>query len=117
MAVVQRQQRDYEFEYLDKRLELIETRINMTDKRLEEMIRFMDKRFEAVDKRLEEQKEYMDKRFEEQLHYMDKRFEEQLHYMDKRFEDMNKKFGVLQWVMILGFTLMTALMSVYKFVQ
>ncbi len=106
MAVVQRQQRDYEFEYLDKRLELIETRINMTDKRLEEMIRFMDKRFEAVDKR-----------FEEQLHYMDKRFEEQLHYMDKRFEALDKRFGVLQWVMILGFTLMTALMSVYKFVQ
>ncbi len=119
---------DKHFEAVDKRFEAVINQMNVrfeeqrkyTDKRFEEQREYTEKRFEAIDKRFEEQREYtekrfeaIDKRFEEQLYYMDKRFEA----VDKRFEDMNKRFGVLQWVMILGFTLMTALMSVYKFVQ
>ncbi|MDC7226182.1 MAG: hypothetical protein PQJ61_05415 [Spirochaetales bacterium] len=67
----------------------------------------MDKRFEQVDKRFEQ----VDKRFEQ----VDKRFEDMQHNMDKRFEEVNRRFNVLQWAIGIGFTTVTALMAVFKF--
>ena len=60
----------------------------------------MEKRFEAIDKRFEA---------------IDKRFEDLIHYMDKRFEDMNKRFALLQWFMVIGFSMLAILISALKF--
>ncbi len=48
----------------------------------------------------------MDKRFEQ----VDKRFEDLIHYMDKRFDTM-------QWVIGIGFTVITALSVLFKFMH
>lgn len=66
----------------------------------------MEKRFEA-----------MDKRFEALQREMDKRFEILQREMDKRFEAVDKRFTTMQWVMGLGFTIVIALMSIFRFVQ
>ena len=69
----------------------------------------MGERFEAVDRRFVSMQESMDKRFEA----VDKRFES----MDKRFEDMkaytDRRFSTLQWSMMLGFTVVTAAVTVF----
>ena len=91
--------------------EKIELLIKQSDKRFTEMQVSMDKRFEAVDKRFSEMHNYMDKRFEA----VDKRFES----VDKRFEDMqsymDKRFNVQTWFISVGFTVITVLMSLYRF--
>ena len=78
---------------------LMEKRFIQVDKRFE----MMDKRFEAVDKRFEA----VDKRFE----MMEKRFEA----VDKRFEDMNSKFVMMFRFMSIGFTIITLLIVLFKF--
>ena len=77
-----------------KNFDAMEKRFETVDKRFEEMHYSMDKRFEAVDKRFEA---------------VDKRFEDMQHYMDKRF-------NVMTGFMAFGFTLITVLMSLYKFI-
>lgn len=68
----------------------------------EERFKAIDQRFEAVDKRFEA---------------MDKRFDDLIHFMDKRFEAVDKRFSSLQWFIGIGFSLIVALMSVYRFVS
>ena len=126
-------------EYTDKRFQEL---MQYTDKRFEEHKEYTDKRFQELmqyaDKRFQEQKEYTDKRFEELLHYSDKRFEdmnkrfddmnrrfeELIHYsdkrfddMNKRFEDMNKNFNLLTWLIGVGFTVLTVLITVFRFIH
>ncbi len=110
--------------YSDKRFEEMQ---NYSDKRFEDMNRrfaemqnFMEKRFEQVDKRFEQ----VDKRFEEMQNFMDKRFEQidkRFEQVDKRFEDMQKymdsKFKMLLSFMSLGFTILAAMMTIFKFVN
>ena len=66
---------------------------------------FGEGRFEAVDKR-----------FDDMLHHMDKRFEAS----DKRFEDligqMNARFSMMFYFISAGFTILTVLMTLYRFV-
>ena len=94
------------FESMDKRFEAVDKRFEAVNKRFEDMRHSMDKGFES-----------MDKRFEDMLSSMDKRFEA----VDKRFTDMqynmDKRFNVMTGFMALGFTLITVLMSVYKFIS
>ena len=115
--------------------EEIRLMIEMMNKRFEEQREYTDKRFQELiqyaDKRFQEQKEYTDKRFEELLHYSDKRFddmnrrlEELIHYsdkrfddMNKRFEDMNKNFNLLTWLIGVGFTVLTVLITVFRFIH
>ena len=90
---------------MDKRFEAVDKRFEAVDKRFEQMQQNMDKRFEAIDKR-----------FEENRYYMDKRFEDLMHHTDKRFEDMDKRFRLMQWTMVIGFSILSVMMTVFKFV-
>ena len=66
----------------------------------------MKQGFEEVDKRFQQ----MDKRFEDIQHNMDKRFEDIQHNMDKRFNMMFKFIS-------LGFSIVTILIVVFKFLD
>jgi gas vesicle protein len=80
-----------------------------TDKRFEELLHYSDKRFDDMNKRFDD----MNRRFEELIHYSDKRFED----MNKRFDDMNKKFNLLTWLIGVGFTVLTVLITVFRFIH
>lgn len=91
---------DKRFEAMDKRFEAMDKRFEAMDKRFDDLIHQMDKRFESMDKRFES----MDKRFDDLIHYMDKRFELLTSQMDKRFEQVDKRFNTIFWMMGIGFT-------------
>lgn len=57
----------------------------VTKEELKLVIEMFDKRFEAVDKRFEA--------------------------VDKRFEDLNKRFIFLQWLIVIGFTFISILIT------
>ena len=65
--------------------------------------------FKSVDKRFED----MNKRFEDMQRYMDKRFEG----VDKRFEDVNKRFSMMVTFYAVGFTVIAALITIFKFIR
>ena len=69
----------------------------------------MEKRFEIVDKRFEA----VDRRFEMIQKQMDERFRA----VDKRFEDMNKRFDMMFKFMGLGFTILSLLIVLFKFIK
>jgi hypothetical protein len=48
---------------------------------------------------------------------MNRRLEEIIHYSDKRFEDMNKKFNLITWLIGVGFTVLTVLITVFRFIH
>ena len=76
----------------------------------------MEKRFEQVDKRFEDMQKYMDKRFEavdKRFESVDKRFES----VDKRFEDINERFRLMFWFMGAGFTILSVLLTVFRFAK
>lgn len=80
------------------------------------LLQQMDKRFEQVEKRFEQ----VEKRFEQidkRLEQVDKRFEE----MDKRFglmiDQMNKRFHSLQWMIGIGFTVISLLIGLFGFLR
>jgi predicted translin family RNA/ssDNA-binding protein len=74
-------------------------------KRIDQGFALVDKRFEQVERRFEQ----VDKRFEQ----VDKRFEQ----VDKRFEDFNHKFNMMFTFMTVGFTVLTTIMVLFKFLQ
>lgn len=51
--------------------------------------------------------ESMDKRFDDLIHQMDKRFEQ----VDKRFEQVDKRFSMMFWIMAMGFTFFTFIIT------
>ncbi len=67
---------------------------------MEKRFEAIDKRFEAIDKRFEA----MDKRFDDLIHQIDKRFELLTLQIDRRFEQVEKRFNVVFWMMGIGFT-------------
>jgi hypothetical protein len=100
-------------QYADKRFQ---EQKEYTDKRFEELLHYSDKRFEDMNKRFDD----MNRRFEELIHYSDKRFEDmnkRFDDMNKRFEDMNKKFNLLTWLIGVGFTVLTVLITVFRFIH
>ncbi|QJR22749.1 hypothetical protein BREVNS_1999 [Brevinematales bacterium NS] len=83
---------------MDKRFEQVEKRFEQVEKRFEQV----EKRFEQIDKRLEQ----VDKRFEE----MDKRF-------GLMIDQMNKRFHSLQWMIGIGFTVISLLIGLFGFLR
>jgi len=57
----------------------------------------------------------MDYRFEALLREMNTRFESQKRESDVRFEALEKRFNFLQWTMMLGFTILSILITVFSF--
>ena len=112
--------RVYEIE-LRERLVRVEEAIKHQGELLQKTLDFMDvrfsamdKRFEAVDKRFEELREDMNTRFEtvdKRFETVDKRFEA----MDKRFEAIDRRFNSLQWLIGGGFTFLTVVIVLMKF--
>ena len=80
--------------------------------RVEEELRsqreLMIVRFDAVDRRFVDANkrfEAVDKRFDD----INKRFE----IVDKRFDDINKRFAAVQWMMGIGFVMVSTLVTVF----
>ena len=80
-------------------------RMVRVEEELKSQRELMDQRFAAVDKRFEA----VDKRFEDLMAYSDRRFEA----VDKRFDDVNESFKRTQWLIGLGFVLVTAAVTVF----
>lgn len=80
--------------------------------RLEEQIKAlgtkMDQRFEVVDQRLKALEDKMDQRFMALKLEMDQRFGALDSKVDQRFNDMERRFSLFQWVVILNFSLLIA---------
>jgi len=79
----------------ERELNLVE-RIVRVEEGLKNMHEVMEARFTAVNQRFED---------------INNRFED----VNKRFEDMDKRFSQVQWMMGLGFTLLSILMGVFNF--
>ena len=56
------------------------------------------------------------KRMDERFEAVDKRFEDSIGQMNSRFEDVNRRFNMMFTFMTIGFTMLTILMSLYKFI-
>jgi len=87
-----------EMEYLRKEM----------DYRFEALLREMNARFEAITKE-------MNARFEAITREMNTRFETQKRESDARFEALEKRFNFLQWTMMLGFTFLSILITIFSF--
>ncbi len=96
---------DRTMEKMDQRISMNTERIIRVEEELKSQRELMKQGFEQVDKRFEQ----VDKRFEQ----VDKRFEQ----MDKRFEQFEKSFTRMTLLLGIGFTMLTALMSIYKFMH
>jgi len=73
-------------------------RMVRVEEELKSQRELMDQRFAAVDKRFEDLMAHSDKRFEA---------------VDKRFDDMHESFKRTQWLIGLGFVLVTAAVTVF----
>ncbi len=60
---------------------------------------------------VEQQIKHQNEKFDLMMQFMEKRFEG----LDKRFEDMNHRFNSQTWLISIGFTVITVLMSLYRF--
>ena len=87
-------------DFMDVRFGAMDRRFEAVDKRFEELREDMNTRFEAVDKRFEELREDMNTRFE---------------VVDKRFEAVDRRFNSLQWLIGGGFTFLTVVIVLMKF--
>ncbi|MBU1903604.1 MAG: hypothetical protein KJ573_08430 [Proteobacteria bacterium] len=96
----------YEIE-LRERLVRLEEAIKHQGDLIQKTLDFMDVRFKAVDKRFEA----VDKRFENLRADMNKRFEA----VDRRFEAVDRRFNALQWLIGGGFTFLTVVVVLLKF--
>ena len=74
--------------------------------RFEALLRVMNARFEAL---LAEQRALREE--------MNVRFEAQKRESDARFEALEKRFNFLQWTMMLGFTILSILITVFNFLK
>ena len=124
-GVMQREEANQRFENLESDVQTIaqtmrdgfermDRRFEAMDQRFDDLVHQMDERFEAVDKRFEA----VDKRFEDLIHHMDKRFEAvDKHFDDvnRRFEDMNRRFAAMFRFMTLGFTVVTLVTVLVRF--
>ncbi|OQX28888.1 MAG: hypothetical protein B0D92_06575 [Spirochaeta sp. LUC14_002_19_P3] len=97
-----------------------ETNRRFAEQREETNRRFAEQR-EETNQRFAEQKAELDKRFAEQQAMMDKRFEEQREETNRRFEDINKRFDDMHKTVMkhfnftmLGFVVVSVLVTVYQ---
>ena len=93
---------------IENLIEAMKEGFRQMDKRFEQV----DKRFEQVDKRLEQIDRRMDQ-FDKRFELVEKRFE----LVDRRFEISEKKFNRITLLITAGFTLLTVLITVYRFVS
>ena len=84
------------------RFAAVDERFATMDQRFTDMQTYMDKRFTSMDQRFTDLQTSTDKRFTS----MDRRFTDMQTYMDKRFSAM-------QWTMMIGFTIITAAVTVF----
>jgi len=107
-------------DYLKAHLaEHIEQLSILTEKKAKEIS--LTERIIRVEEELKYLREDMNRRFEELIKYTDKRFEDMQKTMDKRFEelreDMNKRFEMMFKFMSIGFTVVSLLIIVFKFIR
>jgi len=121
---------------MDKRFEAL---LREMDKRFEAQQREMNARFEAqqreindlkmllqerheallreMDKRFEAQQKEMNARFEAQQKEMNARFEALLREMSARFEALEKRLNFMQWLIAIGFSFLTVLITLINFLK
>jgi hypothetical protein len=85
--------------------------------RFEALLREMNARFEALLAEQRALREEMNSRFEAIIKEMNARFEAQKRESDARFEALEKRFNFLQWTMMLGFTILSILITVFNFLK
>ena len=85
------------------------------DYSFESLLREMNARFEALIAEQRALREEMNVRFEAVIKEMNTRFEAQKRESDARFEALEKRFNFLQWTMMLGFTILSILITVFSF--
>lgn len=77
----------------------------------------MDRRFEAMDQRFVDVTATMDQRFADNQALMESRFADTKTTMDQRFADaktnMNQRFTSMQWAMLVGFSVVTAVVTLF----
>lgn len=120
--------RDAIMETAAPRLREVDTQLLERMVRVEEELKaqreLMAERFSAVDRRFEDMLAASEQRFgdmrshsDQRFAAMDKRFDESLSASDKRFADMrsysDKRFAALQWTLVVGFTIVTAAVTVF----
>ncbi len=96
-----------------------DARFDAMDQRFADMRAHSDARFDAMDQRFADMRahsdarfEAMDQRFIDMRAYTDARFEA----VDKRFDDVQTSFARTQWLIGLGFVLLTAAITVFGFI-
>ena len=92
-------------ELMKERFQFMADRFSFMDRRFEQSQKFMAARFESVDGRFEQIQATMGARFDA----VDKRFES----VNERFGDMQESFRRTQWLIGLGFVLLTAAVTVF----
>jgi DNA anti-recombination protein RmuC len=104
---------------LIERIIRVEEELKNLRKEMEYLRKEMEYRFEALlremNARFEVQKRESDARFEAIIKEMNTRFETQKRESDARFEALEKRFNFLQWTMMLGFTILSILITVFSF--
>jgi len=88
-----------------EKIEEVELEQEETKSDLKVLIELVKQGFEEVNRRFED----INRRFED----VNKRFED----MNSRFEDMNKRFDMMFKFMSIGFTIITILIVVFKFIH
>ncbi len=81
---------------------------------IERIIR-VEEELKNLRKEMEYLRKEMEYRFEALLREMNTRFETQKREGDARFEALEKRFNFLQWTMMLGFTILSILITVFSF--
>lgn len=73
-------------------------------------------RYDTSEKRFEDMNNHMNRRFDDMNNHMNRRFDD----TNKRIDDMNKQFDrlirTLKWLFVFGITIVTVLITIYKFV-
>jgi len=93
--------------------EEMKVRFEANDRRFESLLREMNARFEGV---LAEQKalrEEMNARFET----IDNRFEALQREMNARFEALERRFNFMQWLIVVGFSFLAILITLFGFLK
>ena len=100
---------EYVDEILPRRQPDISTQLLERMVRVEERIYHVEDRMLHVEEELRNQREDMNQRFADVQHAMDRRFEA----ADKRFDDMHHSFARTQWLIGIGFVMVTAAVTVF----
>jgi len=113
-----------QYEKLDDDIKELRSDVKVLAEVMKKGFESVDKRFEDMNKRFEEQsqriielREDMNTRIAELREDMNKRFEEQNQRIIELREDMNKRFEMMFKFMAIGFTVITVLIVIFKFIR